>query len=804
MEYWEFLLQKEGDRSWLPLESPDVEILEGRYRVVARSSRVNAPVEIRVSHLVPEERPAKQRIQSRLSQTNRDGLVVVMPFTRMQPGVWELSCRGDLMADMLGEGWRYSVLLQVSQEAEADWESSWQSPEPAFAASSIEQSSVPVIAALPEVGEAVRVTSIDAAAAELEPQPSRFPAEIASKSVSPEHAEAPVPVVELVSSSPEPDALPEGMVPIAAVTAESMHHTRSEGTAAATSAAEAAEFESMFELPIELSSDCTPSDLAEHLSEQLVESLFQELDEPADLPALAPEPVAHLTAASSSSYQLSLSRDTYVVRRGETLSLSGAVQASQPEAAEVFRGEIRISLRDPQRSVVLTATRQALVEQPLPLAFEYTVTIPADYETHLLLGDVTLHGDATDTSALASCSFTATTDLNELLEAIADEYPSDLVQPPLEFSAEADAHLNLSFLELLNAPQPLVQFQPSPQKNLPPQLYQPDSDRAKPKLELPFANRSLAAVPSVAPEPAETATEPLSAELQEIERQAVESQPAEPQLVEFQPVPQPEPADRTPTEAAFSEGMCLEADSPLEWQASTRSAGWLSPIEPAAEPPSTPEDAAFRSLNLKQRFWSRLSALATDIELTTWLRTVPVADSLSSSTIASMPPLAGADADLVAQEIVVEDELDDRTALHQRRAPAEPEEPPAALILPEDEPVPTPQLGLPTGELIAGQPITAVVKLPNLMPRIFVKLWLRDRQTRLLLDGPRWLVNFLPTGLGEVEARAQLTVPLGCLELQLEAIAVEMATQRESHKVTIDRLVVPPDLPMLSLDELDV
>jgi hypothetical protein len=32
-EDWAFLLQQEGDRAWLPLESPDVEVLEGRYRL---------------------------------------------------------------------------------------------------------------------------------------------------------------------------------------------------------------------------------------------------------------------------------------------------------------------------------------------------------------------------------------------------------------------------------------------------------------------------------------------------------------------------------------------------------------------------------------------------------------------------------------------------------------------------------------------------------------------------------------------------------------------------------------------------
>ncbi len=55
MEYWEFLLQKEGDRSWLPLESPTVEILEGRYRVVARSSRKQTNVEVRIIHQATEE-----------------------------------------------------------------------------------------------------------------------------------------------------------------------------------------------------------------------------------------------------------------------------------------------------------------------------------------------------------------------------------------------------------------------------------------------------------------------------------------------------------------------------------------------------------------------------------------------------------------------------------------------------------------------------------------------------------------------------------------------------------------------------
>jgi hypothetical protein len=48
----------------------------------------------------------------------------------------------------------------------------------------------------------------------------------------------------------------------------------------------------------------------------------------------------------------------------------------------------------------------------------------------------------------------------------------------------------------------------------------------------------------------------------------------------------------------------------------------------------------------------------------------------------------------------------------------------------------------------------------------------------------------------------QLNIPFGCLEIRLEAIAIDMATQQESHKVTIGRTVIPPDLPTLQLDEL--
>ena len=123
--------------------------------------------------------------------------------------------------------------------------------------------------------------------------------------------------------------------------------------------------------------------------------------------------------------------------------------------------------------------------------------------------------------------------------------------------------------------------------------------------------------------------------------------------------------------------------------------------------------------------------------------------------------------------------------------------------LPDHIDVPTPTIECVDDELVAGESFRITVTLPNLGPRIFVKLWIQDRQTRTLLDGPRWLADFITMDDDNtLEARTQLTIPLGAVDVRLEAIAMEMMTQRESRKVSLDRAVVPPDLPVFSLDDL--
>ena len=114
MAYWEFLLQKEGDRDWLPLETAHVEISEGRYRVIAHTSYCDTPITIRLSQLLTAPLSPQPKTRQRVGQTNPNGLMVVMPFTHLSPGRWTIHCRADLPTNMTSEQPReYGVQLQV-------------------------------------------------------------------------------------------------------------------------------------------------------------------------------------------------------------------------------------------------------------------------------------------------------------------------------------------------------------------------------------------------------------------------------------------------------------------------------------------------------------------------------------------------------------------------------------------------------------------------------------------------------------------------------------------------------------------
>jgi hypothetical protein len=101
MGCWEFLLQQEGENSWIDIPTTVMAIPEGNYKMLGKGDRPNASIEIRLSHQNPDD-PQFARSRKRLRQTNAEGLVVVLPSTSLTPGVWRIACYDSQTSNFLG------------------------------------------------------------------------------------------------------------------------------------------------------------------------------------------------------------------------------------------------------------------------------------------------------------------------------------------------------------------------------------------------------------------------------------------------------------------------------------------------------------------------------------------------------------------------------------------------------------------------------------------------------------------------------------------------------------------------------
>jgi hypothetical protein len=97
MTYWEFLIQREDDRSWKTLTSPNLQIVEGKYRIVANTSVIDATVRTQVFYHTDQQPP--QLSQSRSQAISPEGILVVIPFTYLQAGMWQFKCNVSISED---------------------------------------------------------------------------------------------------------------------------------------------------------------------------------------------------------------------------------------------------------------------------------------------------------------------------------------------------------------------------------------------------------------------------------------------------------------------------------------------------------------------------------------------------------------------------------------------------------------------------------------------------------------------------------------------------------------------------------
>jgi hypothetical protein len=764
---WEFLLQQEGDRSWLPLESPDVEILEGRYRVMVKNVAPNAVMDIRITHESTSEDPPKRRTQVRSGKSNAMGLVVVIPFTQMSPGIWELACvPNDLMSDLMGHQGQYSVQLHVlpkESDVAGEWEPDWSQPatEPVTNPAAVETS-----VALPVVEPVAAQPAI------VPPSPVRLV--------------PPLPAVPVALEQQEEDLVDQLALPSEA----------------------------------EDSLGAAEDDLLATL-DALTEPVVPEPHVPPELGVRGP-------LADRASIALTLQPDTYEIQAAQTVVLQGMVQADshsgrlRQRSGVVPNCTFVVRVRDPQQGEVVVETSTPFTQIVLPFEMQLGVVLPATLPGQMLMGEVCLMDDETG-DVLTRQSFTFFALLADVLASIAQDLNpqtrpaavDELPHPPAE---PAGPEFDDQFLGLINQPanqpvNPAASFQAQSNSQLPPKLYQPDPDRP---------DRSAPSLPSFLNMPTpETNVESLfEPELEEgfdrialdddldlsfddVEEPLVSTEEvlSEDQILAEVPVLEAANAfEMTPAEMThlFDDGLdeALGADAagiynrtaPLDLDDPDD----LKTIDVNAQ--DLPD--RFESLNLGDRFMDRMSAFAEETH-TEATNAVPPAPETPVNPFASVVGRSS--------EAVIMDEwlptisvpggvANGLSGLDLGDNP---------LLIPPDEMVPTPSLEIEVvNEVVAGQSLAVKVKLPMIQPKLYVKLWINDRQTRTLLDGPRYLVDFVPDRLNQnLEATTQLTVPLGSLEIQIEAIAIETATKREGYKVSSALVVVPPNLPSLEVND---
>ncbi|EKD09518.1 hypothetical protein [Limnospira fusiformis] len=751
MDNLEFLLQREGDNTWLPLESPDVQVLEGRYRIVCRGSHQDQEIEIRIVYDAIDEDPPVRRIKTLKSYMNSEGLMVVIPYTSLKPGIWEFSCSPDLRAGLLGNTWRATMKLQVLANTEID--SEIDSEEILEDGSAIQDS-------LPQQTDLESVTPTT-------------PSEKTSDSN----------LTDLYPGEPQPEANQETAI-------------------------------------------------AQELSSSVA------INETADL------------TAEDISIELILERHSYVVEFGSAVLLSGQIRIkSDPDSDPymeaitsmvVSNPQLQICLRSPQASEILYDVRQPVPQSVLPVPFSAAIYVPFECKTRLVLGEVVFYSDQ---HPPVRNSFNITM----LVEQFLDPLPEEL---------EIDAQPNEPLVENSFIPLPAAEPAPLAVVNKETQS-QPVNAQGKPQtaLELPSFGNFISADPTAQTEPhpwSNILNIPSSPNSEAIALPFVNPKPPASPTLPLATSTSEGSVAKTPEEGAGqtdpnedSNTDLLNTDPPE------------TPIDSSPEPTdathtntstatSPAAKKALPHLNLEERFLSRLSSLAKDRDLSHWMK--QASSSASDDTAVSSPaePLVPDEnqtpppnyefsplvTELEAEEIVVDYEsLEPPVVFPQTRADSAvfPQgkglttEPPSSRpfsgmgrpystlrggsstttpsVIPEDQEIPVPILDILTVNPTAGKSLKVRVQIPDNLPRIYVKIWIYDRQSRNIVDGPRWITEFSPNGFDQIEATVDLDIIYGTLEIQVEAIAVEMLSSRESHKAIVGRTVSPTSAPTLPMDE---
>ncbi|MEM6448851.1 MAG: hypothetical protein AAF703_00905 [Cyanobacteria bacterium P01_D01_bin.105] len=836
MKYWEFLIQKEGDQTWLPLETQQVEILEGRYRVVAHTDRANTAMDVRVSQLVTDEMPPRRRVRQRRSTTNTSGLVVVMPFVQLSPGQWDVQC-----SSLEGEPpWQYSVQIQVFAHTEEDWSGEWPIPSDDETASSI-------------TVEGEGEFDPDLINPDLPLIQAQAELEVNSPDTDEKVTEAPIYRVALKQQA----YLAHPKLPMTIVGQVS----------ALTGVVEQA-----------------ASQLWIRLQNPETAEVIMEASRPLSLSRLPADFKVQIQLPTDVSTRVILGEVSLRTEASDDSVEGGSVLATKSFTISAGIADLLEAIANQDTDPFPSVFEEEVISMPSLKPVQKTVapTVGTVLPPKLDLSQdrAAIHAEKTNRNGHVQPDLP---DLNSV-NPISPELNSEGLNSPEELvssSTAQDSTVDNTVGDTLSASatsnaQPEADSNVAPVINRPPMVAQPAQ----------FLGTSI--------EDSDIEADEIAAMLEDIDKdlsshpttdlEALEAPGIEAALPQF-------PPHSAKQEPALTEKNAAN----LEANEAARSANRRSQHESASSRASSYEKSPrqieasleFQTLRLKDHFWNRLSNLTHESHKEATKLAERMKDAGVSKGQADARSNPAGD---VSNEVVIyqesktsqpgqseqlgapapralEQKALEQRALQQRSpqeksvsaAPDRSSEPSKivdrllarnglvrpthntsnsannlaqsaalpsssiqsgtaqaegaqvssssalsapATINPEDLPeMALPVISAPMGDLVAGEIITVTVRTRPSVYKPLIKLWMIDRQSRSLVIEPKLLTNMTPDALGDLETSTQLQIPMHCLDVQIAAISIDMATQQESAKAIVNRHVVPADQAILPQDD---
>ncbi len=798
MENWQFLIQKQGDHNWRTLESPNLNILADNYRVLARSYLNNMDVDVRVTYISTQEVPPKRRILKRSRRTNSEGLMAVIPFTHFKPGIWELRCSGDIMLEMLGKSWQHTLLIQVSPPEPSPQSLTQLAEESDLASNADTQVSIVMNHGTPvwfqgETTEQILQNLLDLALPQDEPLLDEETIENAPT--------LPPPLALNLSLDQDTYVARWGDNFIIHGDVEVNEIENLEDERFAMNGVSQLRLEIALRSPSE-------SRILNHIDQPLTDqvlpfSFSTLIDIPLDCESkLLLADINLYGALANVGEVILLANHTFTITADVTDLLALQTSLSdyrnslpetnppvKPKPSVKIRLELFNVAKTPnlaQFHILKPSPNQPLPPQIKPLISWQVLSPQLPNLPHNPTREINTDSE---TDSLTKTLAIHPIDLKKLvIKPVNTIFPylKRLKVKPVP-GETANDQLNIEKLATL---------QKSPQ--LPTIVTLPAKIPELPVDNLPQSDQSMIDDTSYAELIAEIVagvTKSEELDLVDSQENSVIIQSEELDLVDSQEnsvIIQSEELDLVDTQ---------ENSSLLQqW---IDSQGYL--LTEAVFQESSDNDLGEETQTVDvEVLLSREKEIQED----------PIADNIpleinKPETVNILNPIP-TQPGWLSQEIVIDDLVMERDAdswsdeaiADHHYSPLPENETAVDFSGVMMESLPTPQLYLSEGELVAGTSVMVRVKLPEVSSSVVVKLWVEDYQTRSLLDRPHILPDLRSNAWGEWETAIYLKIPFGCLEIRLSAIALHQTTQQESDKFTIIKTVIPPNLPTIKMDEM--